>query len=115
MIVRVLTRAGHEIIESPDGVDGLRKFHSEAPAVVITDIMMPHRDGIETIREMRETGSTIGIIAISGGGRGRGTLYLTLSKEFGADAIIQKPFFPEEITTVLDQLLDRLRAEGRQA
>lgn len=102
-------------MESPDGVDGLRKFHSEAPDLVITDIMMPHRDGIETIREIRETGSTIGIVAISGGGRGNGALYLSLSKQFGADEVIQKPFFPEELMATVDRLLGQLRLKGRSA
>jgi DNA-binding response OmpR family regulator len=115
MIGRVLSGAGHEVLESEDGVDGLRKFRAEAPAIVITDIIMPHRDGLETIREIRDAKSKTGIIAISGGGIGDGALYLSISEEFGADAIVQKPFRPAELIAAVDKVLERLaqQADGR--
>ena len=65
MMCRVLKNAGHDIMEAADGVDGMRKFRAESPAIVITDIVMPHRDGLEMIREIRYAGSQTGIIAIS--------------------------------------------------
>jgi DNA-binding response OmpR family regulator len=106
MMGRVLTNARHQVIESEDGVDGLRKFRAEIPAIVITDIIMPHRDGLEKIREIREAAPNTGIIAISGGGVGAGALYLSISEDFGADAVVQKPFRPAELLAIVDKVLD---------
>ena len=105
MVRRVLTNARHDVIETSDGVQGLRSFRSEQPTIVITDIIMPHRDGIETICEMREAGSKVGIIAISGGGIGDGALYLSMSKELGADLVLHKPFRSADLLAAVDSLL----------
>lgn len=110
MMTRVLAQAGHQIVEAAHGVEGIKKFRADEPEIVITDIVMPHRDGLETIREIRDAGSDVGIIAISGGGIGSGTLYLTISEDFGADAIVQKPFRPTELVAAVDRVLERDRA-----
>jgi DNA-binding response OmpR family regulator len=107
MMGRALAHAHHEVIESADGVDGLRKFRTENPTIVITDIVMPHRDGLEMIREIREMGSNTGVIAVSGGGIGSGELYLSISEDFGADAVLQKPFRPADLIATVEKLLDR--------
>jgi DNA-binding response OmpR family regulator len=105
MISRVLRNAHHEPVETTNGVEGLRSFQNEPTSIVITDIVMPHRDGIETICEMRATGLKVGIIAISGGGVRDGALYLSLSKELGADVILQKPFRAADLVAAVDGLL----------
>jgi DNA-binding response OmpR family regulator len=108
MITRVLTDAQHQVIEAVDGRDGLRKFRAEAPEIIVTDIVMPEQEGIQTIREIRAGGSTVGIIAISGGGgSGDGALYLTIAEELGADAVLQKPFRLAELVAVVDRILSR--------
>lgn len=111
MIVRALTDAGHQSLEAKDGRDGVRKFRAEAPDLIITDIIMPEQEGIQTIREIRatETGAEIGIIAISGGGAtgGDGSLYLAIAEELGADAVLQKPFRLAELVSIVDKLLER--------
>lgn len=111
MIVRALTDAGHQSLEAKDGRDGVRKFRAEAPDLIITDIIMPEQEGIQTIREIRatETGAEIGIIAISGGGAtgGDGSLYLAIAEELGADAVLQKPFRLAELVSIVDKLLKR--------
>lgn len=112
MMCRVLKNAGHDILEAADGLDGMRKFRAESPAIVITDIVMPHRDGLEMIREIRCAGSQTGIIAISGGGVRDGELYLTISQEFGADAIVQKPFRAAELVSVVERVAERAGATG---
>lgn len=109
MMGRLLSKAGHDIIEAADGVDGLRKFRAEAPAIVITDIVMPHRDGLEMIREIRDCGTRTGVIAISGRGISAGALYLSISKEIGADTVVQKPFRAADLVEAVDKLLDELR------
>lgn len=111
MIVRALTDAGHQSLEAKDGRDGVRKFRAEAPDLIITDIIMPEQEGIQTIREIRatDTGAKIGIIAISGGGAtgGDGSLYLAIAEELGADAVLQKPFRLAELVAMVDKLLKR--------
>jgi CheY-like chemotaxis protein len=89
-------------------LDGVRKFRSEAPNVIVTDIVMPEQEGIQTIREIRAEGSSVAIIAISGGGGGGdGSLYLTIAEELGADAVLQKPFRLAELVSVVDRMLNR--------
>ena len=108
MISRVLTEAHHQVIEAADGRDGIRKFRAEAPEIIVTDIVMPEQEGIQTIREIRSAGSAVGIIAISGGGgTGDGALYLTIAEELGADAVLQKPFRLAELVAVVDRMLSR--------
>jgi DNA-binding response OmpR family regulator len=105
MVSRVLIDAGHQVTEAEDGVSGLRRFHAENPDIVIVDIVMPEKDGIQTIQEIKRIGSTAGLIAISGGGVGDGALYLTIAKELGADVALQKPFRQEELVTAVDRVL----------
>jgi DNA-binding response OmpR family regulator len=108
MMNRVLTDARHQVLEASDGRDGIRKFRDEAPEIIVTDIVMPEQEGIQTIREIRAAGSTVGIIAISGGGGGGdGALYLTIAGELGADAVLQKPFRLTELVAVIDRMLSR--------
>lgn len=105
LIHRTLANAGHEVVEAADGVQGMRMFLTEAPAVVITDLIMPDQEGIQTIREIRAAGSRAGIIAISGGGVGDGSLYLTLARELGANEVLPKPFRPAELIALVEKLL----------
>jgi DNA-binding response OmpR family regulator len=113
LIGRILGDGGCEVIEAADGRVGMRLFREEAPDLVITDIVMPNRDGIEIIREIRESGSKVGLIAISGGGVRRGELFLTAAKQFGADVILQKPFRPEALRTAVEVLLKRELSAAR--
>lgn len=105
MIHRTLANAGHEVVEAANGVQGMRMFLTQGPAVVITDLIMPDQEGIQTIREIRAAGSKVGIIAISGGGVGDGSLYLTLAGELGADEVLPKPFRPTELIALVEKLL----------
>jgi DNA-binding response OmpR family regulator len=108
MINRALSDAGHRVIEATDGRQGLRIFQSDAPDIIITDIVMPNQEGIQTIREIRATGSKVIIVAISGGGGGDdGSLYLTIAEELGADVVLQKPFRISELVAIVDRMLSR--------
>lgn len=107
MIGRILVDAGHQITEAENGVDGVRKYLAERPNLVITDIIMPEKEGIQTITDIRSSGSTVGIIAISGGGVGAGNLYLSMAEELGADAVLAKPFRPSDLSALVEDLLGR--------
>ena len=93
LLVIALTTSGHEVMQAADGRAGLRVFGANRFDLVITDILMPDTDGLAFIRKIREQGSVVKIIAISGG---CGTLYtedaLHAATRLGADAVLPKPF-----------------------
>ncbi len=104
-IVTMLEDAGHEVRAAADGKLGLEYFRDARPDVVVTDIIMPHREGIETIRAMRAADATVPIIAISGGGRFRSVDFLTLSLQLGASAALAKPFRAAALLETIARLL----------
>ena len=101
VIVRILTAVGHDMIEAKDGKEGINLFRAHQPALLIIDILMPGKEGLETIRELRGAASEAGIIAISGGD----AMFLDMAKKMGADATIAKPFRTAQLVDVVSRLL----------
>ena len=102
---RTLERAEHSVTEAADGRAALKLYVAQSPDLVITDIVMPEREGIETIREMRRMAPNAKIVAISGSDIG-GTLdLLWTARELGADAALRKPFRAAELLEVVSALL----------
>jgi CheY-like chemotaxis protein len=106
MIGRTLVEAGHHVVEATDGVEGVRQFRASAPDLIVTDIIMPEQEGIQTIAEIRAMAESTSIIAISGGGVGGGQFYLNMAKGLGADATLAKPFRPSELISLINHLLE---------
>lgn len=104
-ICRILGRKGYDVVLAHDGRYGLKLFESEQPDLVITDIIMPEREGIETIRAIHKLCPKAKIIAISGGGRVGNVDFLTLAAKLGAREIIAKPFEPGELTSSVSRCL----------
>ena len=104
LIIRILIGAGHTVREAQNGEVGVRMFREARPSLVITDILMPEREGIETIRELRRETPAVPILAISGGCNFD---YLTIAMHFGADAKLAKPFSPAELLNLVAELLER--------
>jgi len=102
---RILTKAGHAVVEADDGKRGLIEFARECPDLVICDILMPNKEGLETIRELRQTKSAVPILAISGGGRLGTSDFLRFAKGLGANAALSKPFSADEIVETVGSLL----------
>jgi DNA-binding response OmpR family regulator len=105
MLRRVLEGAEHEVIEAGDGRMGLNLFRQEAVDLVITDIVMPEKEGLETILELRQSNPAVKIIAISGGDS-KGYDYLASAERFGALRTFRKPFV---IWDLLDAVQEMLR------
>jgi DNA-binding response OmpR family regulator len=101
----ILVAAGHEVRLAEDGNKGMLAFGEFAPDLVITDILMPEKEGMETIRELRELRPDVPIIAISGGGRVGNMSFLRVAERFGANRSITKPFEPEQIVATVAELL----------
>ena len=99
---KILQRNGYHVATASDGKRAMAVFRDERPDVVITDIIMPEQEGIETIGLLRHQYPQMKIIAISGGGRIRNVDFLEMARSLGADDVISKPF-------EADELLGRLR------
>lgn len=96
---------GYIVHEAANGNEGLARIAEAAPDVVITDILMPDKEGIETILELRRTHPKIRIIAISGGGRTGNKDFLRTAKHLGADRTLAKPFGLAELLRLVREVL----------
>lgn len=101
----MLAATGHEVRCAPDGHAGESVAAAFRPTVAIVDILMPVREGLETIVALRRSWPSLRILAISGGGRTGRLDFLTAAEHFGADAVLPKPFAATELLAALDKLL----------
>lgn len=107
MVCRFLTASGYEVSSAPNGVEGLKLFRKEIPDLVVTDLFMPEKDGLETIMELRRTDQKVRILAMSGGSTKMNMIdMLDIAETFGADAIMAKPFQLETFLQKVKELLD---------
>lgn len=104
-ITHILETRGYEVIGAEDGDVGLDKFRTAAPDLVITDIIMPNKEGIQTIIAIRNEQPDAKIIAISGGGRIGSADFLKIALLLGAADVISKPFDPDDFVTRIDRCL----------
>jgi len=104
-LAAILRRGGHDVTLAEDGEDALRQFVPESFDLVITDIVMPRREGIETLLALRRLEPTLRIIAMSGSGGSDHGFYLKAAIALGADATLQKPFSVAELRAVVDEAL----------
>jgi DNA-binding response OmpR family regulator len=111
---RILSSAGYSVINAADGAQGLEAVEQSSPAMIITDIVMPNREGIETILEAKKRFPGIPIIAISGGGRTGPQDFLDVARKLGADDCLAKPFRPTELLDKVATLLG-LRSDAKVA
>ena len=91
-VTEAFSHAGFCVLEASDGVEGLEKFVKHRPTIVVTDIVMPGKEGMEIILEMKKLLPDVPIIAISGGGRLAPDDYLDMACKLGADSAMSKPF-----------------------
>ena len=99
--------AGFDTSVAPDGEVALKMFQDRLPDVVVTDLIMPTREGIETIMALRASQHPTRIIAISGGYRVGPGEFLNMAKMLGADAVLPKPFRPSRLVDLARELLER--------
>jgi DNA-binding response OmpR family regulator len=102
----MLQTAGFEVVTASNGRLGLELLNTTPVDAIITDILMPEQEGLETIREARQRFPDIRILAISGGGAGGGeTQLLRFAESFGADQTLPKPFTGSQLVAALRALL----------
>jgi CheY-like chemotaxis protein len=108
IMAEALTGAGHQVRQAKDGAEGLALCRERLPTLVVTDIVMAAKDGIETIRELRRVAPSIPILAVSGSEHA--DFYLNAINLLGADAALAKPVsFDKLVRAVTDLLNDSQR------
>jgi DNA-binding response OmpR family regulator len=103
-IQALLQADGFDVAVAGDRQTALELHQSHPADVVITDLFMPDKDGIETIVELRKLSPGLKIVAISGWTSTQGSDYLRVAREIGASVTLQKPFDPQELSRVVRQL-----------
>jgi DNA-binding NtrC family response regulator len=105
MVKKMLERAGFEVVLASNGNEGLALFNKTQVDLVITDIIMPEKEGLETIREMKKFQPDLKIIAMSGGGKITADNYLETAKIFGASRTLGKPFSQKQLVSTVQDLM----------
>ena len=114
----VLESVGHDVKVASNGNEAVELQRSDPADLIITDVIMPGKDGVDTIKEIRQEFPGIRIIAISGGGGVQPTeyvpeaitttAYLAAAKEAGADMVFTKPFERKDLIQAVDDLFGTL-------
>lgn len=100
-----LEDAEYEVDDADNGEDGIARMRDNPADLVISDIFMPRKEGLETIDELRREFPNVRIIAISGGGRMDPDAYLEIARRVGADASLFKPFDTNVLLEIIKRLL----------
>ena len=102
---KILESAQHKVLVATSADSGLDDYRTHKPDLVITDLIMPDKDGLEAIQELRQENPATRIIAISGGGRSGYTNALEAAKAFGAVETVRKPFSPNVLLAAVTRAL----------
>ena len=105
MLTQVLEKEGYAVVDAPNGKVGMKLYKENGADLVITDLIMPEKEGIETIRELRQDNPDVKIIAISGGGTIKPEEYLAIAERLGVQKTLVKPFRKEEILEAVNDLI----------
>lgn len=106
MLGKVLARAGYQVAQAENGEDGMRIFRYQPADLVITDLIMPGKKGLELIAELKREFPQTKIIAISGGGwRVDEEEYLSVAEKLGVDYSLPKPFQNDTLLSIVENLL----------
>jgi DNA-binding response OmpR family regulator len=106
-LCRIFQKMGYATSEACNGLMGIKMFNQEHPHIVVTDLLMPDKEGLETITEIRAADNDVKIIAMSGGGSAQNFVFLDLALKIGANYTLSKPFKPVEILDLMNKLSPR--------
>ena len=105
MLTLMLEREGYEVVEAPDGADGIKIYRQNPADLIITDLIMPNKDGIGMIIDLKKEFPDVKIIAMSGGGLNKPDGYLKGAKKLGAACTLTKPIDREEMLEAVRETL----------
>lgn len=106
LLGRTLEREGFTVTTAADGRAALRALAEEPVDVLVTDLIMPDMEGIETIQQVRASYPAARIVAVSGGGRAGAHGLLSAAARLGAHRTLEKPFSPHHLVELVHELLD---------
>jgi CheY-like chemotaxis protein len=107
MLRLCLEKLGYAVTEAGDGKVALALLEKQPVDLILTDLMMPEKEGLETIRELRKGQPNLKIIAMSGGGRTDSRDNLKMAKLFGATTVFAKPFSFEQLGKAVADILGK--------
>ena len=107
VVGEMLRLEGHDVATAIDGREAVAKFSDAKFDLVITDLIMPEKEGLETIAELKSMRGDVPVIAMSGGGRIGPTDYLETARFIGATATLAKPFARSELVSLVGDLLKK--------
>lgn len=107
MLKKMLEGGGYKVLTAADGKEGVVEFNRSGADLVITDIVMPEQEGIETIIQLKKNAPELKIMAISGGGRINPEGYLAMAKKLGAVQVLKKPIKRSELLAAVGELLPK--------
>lgn len=105
MLLAMIQREGYQVDEAEDGEKGIEKHRLNHYDLIITDIIMPNKEGIGTIMELKKDDPNVKIIAMSGGGRVVPNNYLNIAQKLGAHKTLTKPFERKELIGTIKELI----------
>ena len=114
MLTLMLEREGYEIVEAADGVAGIKIYRQNPADLIITDLIMPNKDGIGMIIDLKKEFPDVKIIAMSGGGLNKPDGYLKGAKKLGAACTLTKPIDRDEMLKAVREILKESPSEGTQ-
>jgi DNA-binding NtrC family response regulator len=105
MLGLTLAKLGYQVVEAANGHEALERQQTEPAVVMVTDLIMPDMEGIETIQEFHSRHPAVKIIAMSGGGRANAVDFLKVASVFGAARTLAKPFAISDLAAAIIELL----------
>lgn len=105
MLRLMLEREGYEVVEAPDGIEGIKAYRQKPADLIITDLIMPNKDGIGMIIDLHKEYPDVKIIAMSGGGLNKPEGYLKGAKKLGAVCTLTKPIDREKMLQAVKKTL----------
>jgi len=102
----MLTKAGYDVLDAADGKEGIERFRENNVDLVITDLIMPEKEGLEMIMELKTDFPDIKIIAMSCGAQMGPEGYLQLADALGAQRTLKKPIAREDLLAAIEEILD---------
>lgn len=105
LLAATLSSAGYQVLAAENGAIALKLFRAQPVDLVITDLVMPEKEGIETMLELHKLQPALKVIVMSGGGRVDPTDYLPMARQLGASMTLAKPFKSQEMLDAVASLL----------
>lgn len=115
MLRLMLERVGYEVTEAPDGIEGIRRYRENPSDLIITDLIMPNKDGIGMIIDLKKEFPGVKIIAMSGGGVNRPEGYLDGARKLGASRTLTKPIDRDEMLKAVKETLKKPATAGQSS